>query len=209
MLASHKQTSRVSSQSLVRYRTNDYSVPTRYAHQSVLVKGTVDWVDIYPVGKTERIARHRRSYGKADFIVDPLHYLALLEKKPRSLDQAAPLQDWVLPASFERLRRLLEARMGNRGRREYIQVLRLLETFSISQVERAIDQAHGLGVLGFDAIKHLVLCAIEQRPPKLDLSLYPYLPSATVGTTEAGNYLSLLSGSGTAISQSMENCHEY
>ena len=87
-------------------------------------------------------------------------------------------------------------------------MLRLLETFSILQVERAIDQAHGLGVLGFDAIKHLVLCAIEQRPPKLNLSLYPYLPSATVGTTEAGNYLSLLSGSGTAISQSMEVCHE-
>ena len=206
--ASHKQTSRVSPQSLVRYRTNDYSVPTRYAHQAVLVKGTVDWVDIYPVGKSERIARHRRSHGKADFIVDPLHYLALLEKKPRSLDQAAPLQDWVLPTSFERLRRLLEARMGNRGRREYIQVLRLLETFSILQVERAIDQAHGLGVLGFDAIKHLVLCAIEQRPPKLNLSLYPYLPSATVGTTEAGNYLSLLNGSGSAISQSMEVCHE-
>ncbi|NMM26512.1 MAG: hypothetical protein HHJ12_04270 [Glaciimonas sp.] len=136
--ASHKQTSRVSSQSLVRYRTNDYSVPTQYAHQGVLVKGTVDWVDIYPVGKTERIARHRRSYSKDDFVADPLHYLALLEKKPRALDQAAPLQDWVLPAAFERLRRLLEARMEKKGRREYIQVLRLLETFSSRQVELAI-----------------------------------------------------------------------
>lgn len=192
--ASHKQTCRVSSQSLVRYRTNDYSVPTQYAHQAVLVKGTVDWIDIYLVGKTERIARHRRSYGKADFVVDPLHYLALLEKKPRALDQAAPLQDWALPAAFERLRRLLEARMEQRGRREYIQVLRLLETFSIEQVEQAIGQAHGLGVLSFDAIKHLVLCAIEQRPPKLDLTLYPYLPSATVGMTDAASYLSLLSG---------------
>lgn len=188
--ASHKQTSRVSSQSLVRYRTNDYSVPTQYVHQAVLVKGTVDWIDIYLVGKTERIARHRRSYGKADFVVDPLHYLALLEKKPRALDQAAPLQDWALPAAFERLRRLLEARMEQRGRREYIQVLRLLETFSIEQVEQAIGQAHGLGVLSFDAIKHLVLCAIEQRPPKLDLTLYPCLPSATVGMTDAASYLS-------------------
>lgn len=48
-------------------------------------------------------------------------------------------------------------------------------------------------MLGFDAIKHLVLCAIEQRPPKLDLTLYPYLPSATVGMTDAASYLSLLS----------------
>jgi hypothetical protein len=98
-----------------------------------------------------------------------------------------------LPAAFERLRRLLEARVDKRGRKEYIQVLRLLETFSIPQVEQAIGQAHHLGVLSFDAIKHLLLCAIERRPPKLDLTLYPYLPSATVGTTDAGSYLSLLS----------------
>ena len=103
--------------------------------------------------------------------MNPLHYLALLEKKPRALEQAAPLQSWILPEVFERLRRLLEARMDKRGRKEYIQVLRLLETFSIGQVEQAIGQAHHLGVLGFDAIKHLVLCAIERRPPKLDLTL--------------------------------------
>jgi transposase len=201
--ASHKQTCRVSSQSLVRYRTNDYSVPTRYAHQGVLVKGTVDWVDIYPVGHPERIAHHRRSYDKADFVVDPLHYLALLEKKPRALDQAAPLQDWALPAAFGQLRRLLEARMDKRGRREYIQVLRLLESFSIDQVELAIGQAHGLGVVSFDAIKHLLLCAIEQRPPKLDLTLYPYLPSADVGVTDAADYLSLLSHPAAVPEQSV------
>ena len=202
--ASHKQSCRVSSQSLVRYRTNDYSVPTRHAHQAVLVKGTVDWVDIYLIGKTERIAHHRRSYGKADFVVDPLHYLALLEKKPRALDQAAPLQDWDLPPAFEQLRRLLEGRMDKRGRREYIQVLRLLETFSIAQVEQAIAQAHRLGVLSFDAIKHLVLCAIEQRPPKLDLTLYPYLPSASVGMTNAADYLSLLGQPAAIIEQSVQ-----
>lgn len=201
--ASHKQTSQASSQSLVRYRTNDYSVPTQYAHQGVLVKGTVDWVDIYPVGKTERIAHHRRSYNKDDFVFDPLHYLALLEKKPRSLEQAAPMQDWVLPPAFERLRRQLEARMEKKGRREYIQVLRLLETFSIRQVEHAIGQAHGLGVLSFDAIKHLVLCAIEQRPPKLDLTLYPYLPSVSVGMTDTADYLSLLGHPVTVIAQSL------
>lgn len=150
--ASHEQTSRVSSQALVRYCTNDYSVPTQYGHQAVLVKGTVDRVDIYLVGKPECIAHHCRSYAKADFVMNPLHYLALLEKKPHALDQAAPLQEWVLPAAFERLRRLLGARMDKRRRKEYIQVLRLLETFSIAQVEHAIVQAHGLGVLRFDTI---------------------------------------------------------
>lgn len=94
--------------------------------------------------------------------------------------------------------------MDKRGRREYIQVLRLLETFSIAQVEQAIVQAHRLGVLRFDAIKHLLLCAIEQRPPKLDLTLYPCLPSASVGMTNAADYLSLLSEPTGVIQQSME-----
>ena len=188
--ACHKVATRVSSLSLVRYRTNDYSVPTEYGHREVLVKGYVNHIDICMGADT--IARHARSYGREEFIYNPLHYLALLEQKPRALEQAAPLQDWVLPETFDRLRRVLEARMERRGRKEYIQVLRLLENFSMAQVEHAIKQALSLGAMGFDAIKHLILCAIERRPAKLDLTLYPYLPSASVGSTEPRAYLSLL-----------------
>ena len=78
------------------------------------------------------IARHRRSYERGGFVFDPLHYLALIEQKPGALDQAAPLQGWDLPDGFAHLRRLLEARMGNRGKREFIQVLRLIEVFDLT-----------------------------------------------------------------------------
>ena len=118
---------RVSSLSLVRYRHNDYSVPTRYGHQEVLAKGYVDRVEIACRGET--IATHVRSYAVADFIYDPLHYLALLEHKSKALDQAAPLDGWQLAECVHRLRRLMEVRMGNAGRREFIQVLRLMEDF--------------------------------------------------------------------------------
>jgi len=188
--ACHKVATRVSSLSLVRYRTNDYSVPTRYGHREVLVKADVDYVTIC-LG-AEVVARHKRSYGKEGFIYDPLHYLELLERKPRALDQAAPLQGWKLPEAFDRLRRLLETRMEDRGRKEYIQVLRLLQLFTILQVEQAILQALHLGAISFDAIKHLILCGLEQRPPKLDLTLYPYLPKACVEPTRADQYLTLL-----------------
>lgn len=50
------------------------------------------------------------------------------------------------------------------------------------------------GGIGFDAVKHLVLCRIERRPPRLDLTVYPYLPRATVETTSARTYMDLLSG---------------
>ena len=72
--------------------------------------------------------------------------LALLEKKVNALDQAAPLQGWDLPTEFATLRRLLEARLSGKNRcaavkREYIQVLRLLETFPMATVHGAIRDA--------------------------------------------------------------------
>jgi hypothetical protein len=90
-----KRIARVSSTALVRYRGNDYSVPTAYGFQAVLVKGFVAEVVILCDGA--QIARHVRAYGQGVFVYDPLHYLALIETKPGALDQAAALQDWDLP----------------------------------------------------------------------------------------------------------------
>ena len=57
-----------------------------------------------------------------------------------------------------------------------------------------LKDALRLGAIGYDAVKHLVLCRIERRPPKLDLDIYPYLPRANVATTAAASYMSLLGG---------------
>ena len=190
--ACDKQAGRVSSLSLVRYRTNDYSAPVAYGHRDVLVRGYVDEV-VISCG-SEVIARHSRSYDRDDFVYDPLHYLPLLEQKIGAVDQAAPLRGWDLPEELGTLRRLLESRMGRRGKREFVQVLRLLETFSMGEVHAAIKDALRLGAISFDAVKHLVLCRLEGRPPRLDLELYPYLPRVSVGNTCAGDYMTLLSG---------------
>ena len=95
---------RVSSQALVRYRTNDYSVPVAFGHQDVWIRGYVDAVVIGCGGET--IARHPRSYEREEVVFDPLHYLPLIERKINALDQAAPLQGWNLPEEFATLRRV-------------------------------------------------------------------------------------------------------
>jgi hypothetical protein len=181
---------RVSSTALVRYRGNDYSVPTAYGFQTVLVKGFVDTVLVLCDGAP--VARHVRSYGHGEFIYDPLHYLALIETKPGALDQAAALQGWALPPAFQHLRHLLEARMGNRGKREFIQVLRLLEIAAKEVVAAAVADAIHLGAIGFDAVRQIVLARIERRPARLDLSAYPYLPGTDVRMTRAADYAALL-----------------
>ena len=181
---------RVSSQALVRYRTNDYSVPVAFGHQDVWIRGYVEAVVIGCGG--EIIARHPRSYAREEVVFDPLHYLPLIEQKINALDQAAPLQGWELPEAFTTLRRLMEVRMGKQGRRAYVQVLRLMESFDLADLHAAVKQALHLGAISFDAVKHLVLCRAERRPSRLDLDIYPYLPRATVEKTSAKAYMRLL-----------------
>ena len=102
--------------------------------------------EVVIVADGQEIARHRRSYEAGDLVFNPLHYLALLEQKVGALDQAAPLQGWDLPTEFATLRRLLEARLSpkNRcaaGKREYVQVLRLIETIPLAMVHGAVRDA--------------------------------------------------------------------
>ena len=77
-----------------------------------------------------------------------------------------------------------------------MQVLRLLEDFRFEHVAAAVRQACELGAIGLDAVRHLVLCRIEQRPPRLDLTKYPHLPAAQVEQTSAADYLALLAQGG-------------
>ena len=186
------QSGQVTSTSQVRYRGNDYSVPVAYGHREVWIKGFVDRVVIGCAAET--IAEHPRSYDTGDMVFDPVHYLPLIERKINSFDQAAPLQGWDLPDAFKTLGRLLEARQGKTGKREYVQVLRLLERFEMEVLHLAIKDALQMRAVSFDAIKHLVLCRVERRPPRLDLDVYPFLPRTNIATTSASSYMSLLAG---------------
>ncbi len=69
-----------------------------------------------------------------------------------------------------------------------MQVLRLLERFEIGVLHLAIRDALRMGAISFDAIKHLLLCTVERRPPRLDLDVYPVLP----GTDIADNLCRIL-----------------
>jgi hypothetical protein len=71
-----------------------------------------------------------------------------------------------------------------------------MEDFQQHQVEHAVTQALGLGAISFDAVKMLLLAHLENRPARLDLSFYPYLPAASVGATDPRAYMALIAGAG-------------
>ena len=149
--ACHKtSTTTTTSLSLARFEDNDYSVPVRYAHSQVVVKGYVNRVVICQRG--EVIATHPRQWGHGAVVLEPVHYLALLERKPGGLDHGRPFANWDLPECFALLRARQESRYGFDGTREYIQVLRLLEHHSLRQLQQAVERALRCHALTRDAL---------------------------------------------------------
>jgi transposase len=127
-----------------RFDGNGYSVPRRWAFRPVTVKGYVDRVAVVADGA--EVASHPRSYARGGRVLDPRHFLVVLEAKPAALDHAPVYRDWHLPAAFADLRRCLEDRLGPRtGARQYIRVLQLLARHPVGRVERAIAAARSRG----------------------------------------------------------------
>lgn len=126
----------------VQFDRNHSSVPRAYAFAVVTVKGYVDRVEVSD-GRTV-VARHARSYQTNEQVLDPLHYLVTLGRKPAALDHAPVMRDWQLPASFAALRQTLEQRHGkSAGARQYIRVLQLLAEHPLKRVQQVVEACQG------------------------------------------------------------------
>jgi hypothetical protein len=92
---------RAGSQCLVRFDNNNYSVPCEYAGKLVSIRIYASRIVLAADGKA--IAEHERSFEKGRYILDPLHYLPLLERKPGALRNGRPFLNWDLPASIRKV----------------------------------------------------------------------------------------------------------
>lgn len=132
------ETVKVDKYQTAAYDTNRYSVPREYAFQTVGVKAYIDRVQFTANGAV--VASHRRCYERRQQILDPLHYLAALDRRPAALDHAPVYRNWKLPPVFTELRERLEQRHGpHAGARQYIRVLQLLADHPVPRVHRAIE----------------------------------------------------------------------
>lgn len=190
--AARRASTTASSISLVRFDNNDYSVPVAYAHHPIVVKGYCGDVALCHLEKT--VAWHKRIWEKEQVSFDPLHYLALLERRPGALDQARPLQDWRLPECFEVLRRRLEAESGGEGTREYIRVLRLMERHSLSALRTAVERALRVGAIRRDAIAQFLVPQEQWRAREFNLDGHPHLRWVKIQRVDVTQYGELLSG---------------
>lgn len=202
--------------SLVRFDRNDYSVPVRWAHHKVTVIGDCHMVRM--MCRDEVVATHPRDWGREQVRYDPVHYLALLERRPGAVDFAAPLEHWELPPCFGILRRKLEAEWppgtipapGSRrgktyrpkgylnGTTQFIQVLRLLEHAALGELKAAVQKALELGTVTPDAVK-VILEGQRDRPLAMfNLAGRPHLSHVHVAPPDLDAYAALLQSTGGA-----------
>jgi transposase len=143
----------------VRFDTNRYSVPRRWAFETVMIKAYVDRIEV--VCGASVIARHTRSYARGEWIVQPPHYLAILGRRPAALDHSFVFAEWKLPACFDQLRAAFEEREGlAAGARQYVRVLQLLAEYPVKVVPEAITHCHQKMIVNAD---HIIATVRRQR----------------------------------------------
>jgi len=166
----------------IRFDANRYSVPRAWAFQTVTVKAYVHHVEVVADGHL--VARHDRSYERGQQVLDPIHYLVTLGRRPAALDHSNVYRRWRLPTVFNDLRRALEQRHGpSAGARQYIRVLQLLAEHPVARVQRAIGRCKNPEDLHADRIIQHAQRLAEQEAQR---SVCPHQPVPSDGATPSG-----------------------
>ena len=134
----------------MKVRTNCYSTPLKPGTRAQ-AKLLPAYVEIWQ--ERECVARHERSFGRYEQVLDLEHYLDVLEKKPGALAGSSPLQQWRergrWPESFDRLWQSLQERHGKHaGTREMIELLTLGKRHGWDRLKQAVEQGAGVGLHG-------------------------------------------------------------
>ena len=172
--------------SLVRVDTFRYSAPVRWAHHPCVVKIFSDKIQIYC--DHQLVAQHVRHYHGRKFVLEPTHYLALLERKPGSLDNAMPFKGWPLGFEFDVLRKELEYRYPEDGTLRYIKVLLLFADHPQQQVKQAVQMCVRRRVFSEDAVLNVLRNVPLPAQTQLDLSAKPELQLEGDGIRKAALY---------------------
>jgi transposase len=175
------------------FETNRYSVPVKRARREVTLKAYPFTVEIWDA--MERLCSHPRCYGRYQDILDPLHYLPLLEQRPGAFDFTKPMRQWRRnwPAAYDEMLANLQEKWPNgRGVQEFVRILQLHQTYSADVLRQAIEQALQLRCVHLDGVLYC-LHEIEGKthtpdaapPQNLDLSHRPDLDA--VGKNQTVN----------------------
>lgn len=175
---------RVNPYSQVEFDTNRYSVPVEAAFKNLVLKAYPFRIDI--LHQDQVIATHTRCHGRHQDVIEPLHYLSLLEQRPGAFEHAKPMRQWreQLPPVYEQLLSRLRAKWeGNRGIREFLGILKLHRDYPAQIVQQAVTLALEYGCVHVDGVLLCIhqLMNPEIAIPPLDLAGHPKLEQKLMG----------------------------
>jgi len=186
-----QQRVKVNGQSRFRYRDVWYSVPVAYRGREVTAFGYAEEIRVRCEGR--QIARHSRGFQKGEKVLDPLHYLPVLKRKPHLLDHAEAFHEWTLPLVYERFRDELACRHNGDGLRQYIEVVSLLRDFPPKQVTAALRRAAATQTFSVDAVRfYLRLAERVQDGPVLEVGTRWGLPQVKLECGDLSRYEALV-----------------
>jgi transposase len=179
----------------VEYETNRYSVPAEDAYRNLVVEAYPFRIDILYMNDV--IASHPRCYDRKQDILDPLHYLPLLEQRPGAFDHAKPIRRWreSWPPVYERLLEHLRTKWPEgRGVREFVRILKLHKDHPADLVIQAVTQALEYGCGHADGVR---LCLHQLMGPErpvspIDLTSWPQLVTVATQAPDLQRYDQLL-----------------
>ena len=158
----------------MKVRTNWYSTPLKPGTrcQARLLPA---YVEIWQ--ERQCVARHERSFGRYEQVLDLEHYLDVLERKPGALAGSRPLQQWRergrWPESFDRLWQSLEQRQGEQaGTRAMIELLQLGQAAGLGSAEASGRTGPGdWAARDAAAVRHLADFGELAHPTREDCEL--------------------------------------
>jgi len=170
---------KVNPYSQVVFETNRYSVPTEYVGKQLALRAYPFRVEVLSLAQV--VTEHPRCFQREQDILDPLHYLGLLEQRPGAFEHAIPIRQWRQnwSADYEGLLSVLrQNKPDGSGVREFIAILKLHRSHPPETVNRAVQQALKLGAAHLDGVQLCLrqLVSPQEMPPALSLS-HPKLVS--------------------------------
>jgi hypothetical protein len=116
----------------------------------------------------EVVATHPRCWERERDILDPLHYLSLLERKPRAFAQSKAIRQWrqQWPASFERYWTALDQKLpAQEGTALFVHLLKLCQRYPQEALAAALEEALACHCYSYDGVCELLRRQTELPPP--------------------------------------------
>lgn len=169
---------KVNPYSQVVYETNRYSVPAGYAGKQLMLRAYPFRIEVLYLD--DIVAQHSRCFEREQDILNPLHYLTLLEQRPGAFEHAKPVRRWreKWPPAYNHLLKTLQQNYPDgSGIREFIAILKLHQIYPPEMVKQAIQAASEIGMMHLDGVQYQLRQQIESTPSMgpLDLSAFPEL----------------------------------